>query len=540
MSVTGFLPKKVKTWPTGLIAIAVKVEGEWIPHSMSWRRACIGNKTRLVITNHTWNDLLGQPVRLVRDKEMVNIVFDESMIEFYSPQRQIDVMEINIPESVYSVLGVKALKNGNSNGGHVVVYGFVDGELHQSVGTYNRAEDVGMILEHDATTCPGWSGSPMISSGMAQGTHICAMPESETNIGVSVDFNNIAESLFGVEPEGWYRGKYGMQYVDDQTWADMRAQRKLDQEVDDAEERRHQKLVEDNDMTGDVSKVLGRRAKRKLKTANMEERWGSVNIHGKNGEQTRLDQTGKFWHRQREESQPNAAVMAARRAREEVSRNVKEARERDQRFSAREDAWADDDECSKTKYTKKDLMKMISSSATSSIQGRAESKKSEGPIVVMEKIVAPVVAAVETRKETGFPPPETSCPAPEKNGGSESFLEQAESSGALKEILRQQKVVTLLVERSVKSSESAAQRLISAVQELRKGKPPGPQPSPPNTQSLPGSSGPQKAQEPRDGVSDSRPASSSQTANRSTRNSRKSKSKKSGGLTPPIPGHTPQ
>jgi len=143
----------------------------------------------LLTATHVWehNDLslVGPGNKMVSLKDLAcKEVLD-------SPSDQYDFTFVRVPPSVWAVLGVKALDMGMEDtlGSKSAVELYGPDELGTFCRTNGSMTEAARpwIMEHTASTRPGWSGTPILSGGLVVGVH-CegSATEGKPNQGVHV------------------------------------------------------------------------------------------------------------------------------------------------------------------------------------------------------------------------------------------------------------------------------------------------------------------------------------------------------------------
>jgi hypothetical protein len=101
-------------------------------------------------------------------------------IEFYAPIKEMDLVKFRFSgankDSIFSCLGVSTARFGEFvDRTPVWVYGpKMDGSLGQSAGIANYNSSRLFGIHHQASTFPGWSGSPIYQTGRIVGIHLGA------------------------------------------------------------------------------------------------------------------------------------------------------------------------------------------------------------------------------------------------------------------------------------------------------------------------------------------------------------------------------
>jgi hypothetical protein len=131
----------------------------------------------LVTACHVWLDMIKQSVRgkVFIEHGGVSSPIDVSTVEILSssPQEQMDVVVIKVTVGFFEFLNVKKLKVGMvPDGAPVILFGYEPSMgLCSSIGTVLSHPDNFGILTHNASTIPGWSGTPLMYNNNLVGIH---------------------------------------------------------------------------------------------------------------------------------------------------------------------------------------------------------------------------------------------------------------------------------------------------------------------------------------------------------------------------------
>jgi len=101
-----------------------------------------------------------------------------------SPVTECDLIMVEVPTVAFQTLQVKTLKCGRAiNWSGVTASGFnEDGDFIASYGTVKSVSYNPTIVQHFATTFPGWSGTPLISQGKIVGLHTGVHDDLSSNV----------------------------------------------------------------------------------------------------------------------------------------------------------------------------------------------------------------------------------------------------------------------------------------------------------------------------------------------------------------------
>lgn len=143
-------------------------------------------KSYLLTANHVWNGNSPQMYVCKRGKR-VEIDLD-AKIAFGCFNERVDFVMVEIPDAVWTSLGVKAaLLIPMEKRSTVTIYG-CDGASTSLLCASSRA-DKGVLshdIEHGCTTTSGWSGSPLYSKGCVVGIHAGQLKLGSKNRGVNI------------------------------------------------------------------------------------------------------------------------------------------------------------------------------------------------------------------------------------------------------------------------------------------------------------------------------------------------------------------
>lgn len=147
--------------PTGVVSLLVNGD----PVGMG-SRVVLGNKSYLLTAKHLQRALVGEQTYMCSNTKSWRI----NKCSFWASQ-DLDLMLVDIPETVWSLLGVKSLSIGEAVPGDTVqLTGYSNGTLAFSVGTLLRAGNM-FLLKHTSSTLPSWSGTPVIVKNKIVAVH---------------------------------------------------------------------------------------------------------------------------------------------------------------------------------------------------------------------------------------------------------------------------------------------------------------------------------------------------------------------------------
>jgi hypothetical protein len=140
----------------------------------------------LLSSAHVFKQLsrLAEPALCGKDK---TVPFDPDWpIWCYSSQSALDVIGVEVPDHVWSFLGVTAARTDANPPEKFVarVYGYDGSEVAMSLGQAKCGR--GFTFSHTASTEAGWSGSPLLRNGKVVGVHRGSCPSGTFNTGVSI------------------------------------------------------------------------------------------------------------------------------------------------------------------------------------------------------------------------------------------------------------------------------------------------------------------------------------------------------------------
>lgn len=147
--------------PTGVVSLLVNGE----PVGMG-SRIVLGNKSYLLTAKHLQQALVGEQTYICSNTRSWRI----NKCGFWASQ-DLDLLLVDIPETVWSLLGVKSLSIGEAVPGDTIqLTGYSNGTLAFSVGSLLRAGNM-FLLKHTSSTLPSWSGTPVIAKGKVVAVH---------------------------------------------------------------------------------------------------------------------------------------------------------------------------------------------------------------------------------------------------------------------------------------------------------------------------------------------------------------------------------
>ncbi|ADN19014.1 polyprotein P2a [Velvet tobacco mottle virus] len=116
----------------------------------------------LLTASHVWSLVTGD-FQMAKASKMVSVKDAKCYVE--AAHAKLDFALIKVPNKYWSSIGVGSAKLLWHKPGQVVkVYGGRSDELVSSVGRAEKDPDLSLRLTHNASTAPGWSGSPLYNS----------------------------------------------------------------------------------------------------------------------------------------------------------------------------------------------------------------------------------------------------------------------------------------------------------------------------------------------------------------------------------------
>jgi hypothetical protein len=161
MSLASSRFEPLKQLPAGVVQLTI---GDQVVGMGS--RIQVGNKTYLATANHLRSRIVGEQTYMCSLEKRWKI----QEVSFWS-NAELDVLLIEIPSQVWSVMGVKALQVGIATPGTPVrLHGTANEQLAFSVGAILKTDNL-LLLKHTASTLHGWSGTPLLAAGKVVAIH---------------------------------------------------------------------------------------------------------------------------------------------------------------------------------------------------------------------------------------------------------------------------------------------------------------------------------------------------------------------------------
>nr|UHS71596.1 MAG: hypothetical protein [Barnaviridae sp.] len=185
-ALTGAALISVDKAPTGVVTFINKVTRCVVGMGS---RVMVGKKSYLLTANHVLDAMRnsGADNFVMSTLEKEADVCVDWTVEVRSPTSSFDFSLLNVPESTWAGLGVKALKIFQTPRiGHGQVYGIDGSNWSTSYSSIKAVPDQPGHIRHSCSTLPGWSGSPIVSKGGVIGIHLGAV--TLQNKGVSLNF----------------------------------------------------------------------------------------------------------------------------------------------------------------------------------------------------------------------------------------------------------------------------------------------------------------------------------------------------------------
>nr|UHS71560.1 MAG: hypothetical protein [Barnaviridae sp.] len=138
---------------------------------------------------YLWSPINNRSVKFVK----------KCRVLFYSDQNGMDIALIEIPDSTFAAIGVRALKMGQfrmSRSKTVTVYGFSGARLSCSTGIASHSNRMVNEINYTASTVPGFSGGPVLWDGKVIAIHTSADKGKKQNAGtlLPMKFLNYAKT----------------------------------------------------------------------------------------------------------------------------------------------------------------------------------------------------------------------------------------------------------------------------------------------------------------------------------------------------------
>lgn len=164
-------------------------------------RITIGRSSYLVTSRHV---LTGCVSTVYVGTETRKMPVDRNEFKML-PVEGVDLAIVELPASMWSVLGVTALKTKSPAVGNVIqAFGDVNGKLAFSTGQVNSFNK--LLGVHAASTTPGWSGTPLMNEGMVIGVHVGHNGKLNEFVRVH-EIVSIIAKLFDESPVGSFGSK---------------------------------------------------------------------------------------------------------------------------------------------------------------------------------------------------------------------------------------------------------------------------------------------------------------------------------------------
>lgn len=128
-------------------------------------------RTLMLMASHTVRAIAGREVAMSTMEKQVR--FDMSWpLAVWSSSQDFDYVLVEVPESVWAAIGVKALGLAMTPlKTRCQTYGLIDGMWHTSFSPLSIVKDDFGLLRHSMTTYLGWSGAPIVANGHVVGIH---------------------------------------------------------------------------------------------------------------------------------------------------------------------------------------------------------------------------------------------------------------------------------------------------------------------------------------------------------------------------------
>jgi len=151
---------------------------KWVPvgecFRVSWKGKDKDSSNYLVLPAHLL--VSGRHYQVVRGSSVVPLdmtiqgCLKAGHLAFYSSVNNFDILVLELPESFFSLLGLKAAKLGLYQIGAARIFGRIGENYSQSTGDLTTARRTHRV-NHTASTEPGWSGAPVFQYNCIVGMH---------------------------------------------------------------------------------------------------------------------------------------------------------------------------------------------------------------------------------------------------------------------------------------------------------------------------------------------------------------------------------
>lgn len=185
MAIPGKTPRPVEKMPPGIVSLRVGASVFGMGCRVSFN-----HKTYLMTATHVIDNAKGFNL-LIESNGKCLPLDDNIRVAFRSKAADFDMVLLDVPSPMWSVLAVKALEIGAVNtfvARSACVYGYSKlGKPQVDYGDAVACKERLFTLKHMCYTQPSYSGSPLLSSGKVIGVHTGATPSgAAANVATSL------------------------------------------------------------------------------------------------------------------------------------------------------------------------------------------------------------------------------------------------------------------------------------------------------------------------------------------------------------------